>query len=79
MKVFAAGLCALLAGVVLWGINWLGAAAALPVVTEWSGTRMNTAWKVVGHGPLVAGILLIALGLALVLVTVVGATKVDRS
>jgi len=65
MKRFMAGLSCLLAGVMLCGINWLGAAAASPALTEWDGTRMNGAWKLVGHGPLVVGIILLVLGLVL--------------
>jgi hypothetical protein len=67
VKRLAIGLCSLLAGVLLCAVNWLGAAAALPAVGEWSGTRMSGAWKLVGHGPLVFGILLIVLGLILLI------------
>ena len=67
MKRLAIGLVSLLAGVLLCGINWLGAAAASPALTEWEGTRMNGAWKLVGHGPLVFGIILLVLGVILLL------------
>jgi hypothetical protein len=63
---FAIGLCFFLAGVLLCGINWLGAAAATPAVTEWSGTRMNGAWKLVGHAPLIFGIILLVGSIVLV-------------
>jgi hypothetical protein len=53
------GLFFFLAGVLLCGINWLGAAAATPTVHEWSGTQMNGAWKLVGHAPLIFGIILL--------------------
>ena len=66
MKRLVIGLVSLLAGVLLCGINWLGAAAVLPAVDQWSGTRMNAAWKLVGHGPLVFGIILLVLGVILV-------------
>jgi hypothetical protein len=62
----AIGLCFFLAGVLLCGINWLGAAAATPAVTEWNGTRMNGAWKLVGHAPLVFGIIVLVAGVVLV-------------
>jgi hypothetical protein len=77
MKRLVAGLSCFLAGVTLCGINWLGAAAASPAVTEWDGTRMNGAWKLVGHGPLVFGIILLVLGLVLVVSSVISATQVD--
>ena len=66
MKRLAVGLRFFLAGVVLCGINWLGAAAATPAVTEWNGTQMNGAWKLVGHAPLIFGIILLVAGVVLI-------------
>jgi hypothetical protein len=66
VKRLAIGLCSLIAGILLCAINWLGAAAALPAVTEWSGTRMNGAWKLVGHTPLVVGIVLLVVSVVLI-------------
>jgi len=77
VKRLAIGLCSLLAGVLLCGINWLGAAAALPAVDEWSGTRMNGAWKLVGHAPLIIGIVLIVSGFVLVLAALYEPGDVD--
>lgn len=76
MKQFVAGLVCFLAGVLLCGINWLGAAAAVPAVQEWSGRRINGGWQMVGYGPLVFGVSLIVIGLLLVLWSVIIATKV---
>ena len=78
MKRLVTGLVCCLAGVLLCGINWLGAAAAMSTLDEWSGTRMDGAWKLVGRGPLVFGAILIAIGLALILWSVIIAAKVDR-
>jgi len=66
VKRLAVGLCFFLAGVLLCGINWLGAAAATPAVIEWNGTRMNGAWKLVGHAPLIFGIILLVVSIVLV-------------
>ncbi len=77
MKRLAIGLVSLLAGVLLCGINWLGAAAASPALTEWDGTRMNGAWKLVGHGPLVFGIILLVLGVILLLAALYEPGDVD--
>ena len=66
MKRLAFGLCFFLAGVLLCGINWLAAAAATPGLTEWDGTRMSGGWKLVGHGPLVVGIILLFASVVLV-------------
>jgi hypothetical protein len=78
MKRLIAGLSCCLAGVMLCGINWLGAAAASPALTEWDGTRMNGAWQLVGRGPLVVGIALLLLGLSLVVSSVISATQVGE-
>jgi len=78
MKRLVAGLICCLGGALLCGINWLGAAAALPAVTEWNGTRMNGAWKLVGSGPLWFGIPLLALGVFLVISVAIGETQVDE-
>ena len=67
VKRLAIGLCSLLAGILLCAINWLGAAAALPAVDQWNGTRMNGAWTLVGHAPLVFGIVLLVLGFILLM------------
>jgi hypothetical protein len=77
MKRLAIGLCSLLAGILLCAINWLGAAAALPAVTEWSGTRMDGAWKLVGHAPLIIGIVLIVSGFILVMAALYEPGDVD--
>jgi hypothetical protein len=66
VKRLAVGLCFFLAGVLLCGINWLGAAAATPGMTAWEGTRMNEGWKIVGHAPLVFGVILLVVGVVLV-------------
>jgi hypothetical protein len=66
VKRLAFGLCFFLAGVLLCGINWLAAAAATPGLTEWDGTRMSGGWKLVGHGPLVFGIILLVASVVLV-------------
>jgi len=66
VKRIAFGLCFFLAGVLLCGINWLAAAAATPALTEWDGTRMSGGWKIVGHGPLVFGIILLVASVVLV-------------
>ncbi len=66
VKRLAIGLCFFLAGVLLCGINWLGAAAATSTVTEWNGTRMNGAWQLVGHAPLVFGIIFLVASVVLV-------------
>ncbi|MEI6725865.1 MAG: hypothetical protein WCN81_06555 [Actinomycetes bacterium] len=66
MKRLAIGLCFFLAGVLLCAINWLGAAAATPALTEWNGTRMDGAWQLVGHGPLILGIILLVASVVLV-------------
>jgi uncharacterized membrane protein len=78
MKQLVAGLMSCLAGILLCGMNWLGAASAASVLTEWDGTRMSTAWKLVGRGPLVLGVVLIVVGLILVLWSVIEATKVGQ-
>ncbi len=78
MKRLVAGLICCLAGVMLGGINWLGAAAAAPALTQWEGTRMDDAWKLVGRGPLVFAAILLVLALILVVSPVVSATKVDE-
>ena len=77
MKQLVAGLVCLLAGVLLCGINWLGAAAAVPAVQEWSGRRISGGWQLVGYTPLTFGVILIVVGLLLVLWSVIIATKVD--
>lgn len=78
MKQLVAGLVCFLAGVLLCGINWLGAAAAVPAVQGWSGRRINGGWQLVGYAPLVFGIILIVIGLLLVLWSVIVATKVNQ-
>ena len=68
MKRLLVGLFCCLAGILLCAINWLGAAAAVPAVTEWSGgRRINGGWSLVGYWPLIFGIALLVLGLILVI------------
>ena len=67
MKRLAIGLCFFLAGVILCAANWLGAAAAVPAVQEWSGRRINGGWQYVGHTPLIFGIVLIVAAVILIL------------
>jgi len=67
VKRLAVGLCCFLAGVLLCGINWLGAAAAVPAVSEWSGRRINGGWQYVGYWPLTFGLVLVVVGVILVI------------
>ncbi len=69
MRRFAMGLCCCVVGVLLWAVNWLGAAAAVSQVTEWDTQkgRVSAAYAVVGHGPEVIGIIFIVAGLALMI------------
>ncbi len=76
MKQLVAGLVFFLAGVLLCGINWLGAAAAVPAVSEWNGRRISGGWQYVGYTPLIFGIILVVVGLLLVIWSVISATKV---
>ena len=69
MKRLAIGLTSCLAGVLLYAVNWLGAAINVAQVTE-SGTRgtvvftpLTLAW----HRPLTFGVVLFALGVALII------------
>jgi hypothetical protein len=78
MKRFAAGLCCFLAGVFLCAVNWLGAAAAVPAVQEWSGRRISDAWEYVGYTPLVFGVILLAVAVILVLSAVSGASESEQ-
>lgn len=57
--------CAL--GVILCAVNWLGAAVNVAQVTEWDTTkgRLSAAYSIVGHGPLVFGVILLVVGAVL--------------
>ena len=57
--------CAL--GVILYAVNWLGAAVNVAQVTEWDTTkgRLGAAYSIVGRGPLVFGVLLFVVGAVL--------------
>jgi hypothetical protein len=78
MKRFAAGLCCFLAGVFLCAVNWLGAAAAVPAVQEWSARRISGAWEYVGYTPLVFGLILLAAGFVLILSAVSDTSGSER-
>jgi hypothetical protein len=62
----AVGLSFFLAGVILCAANWLGAAAAVPAVQEWSGRRINGGWQYVGYTPLIVGLVLLVIGIILI-------------
>ena len=59
--------CAL--GVILYAVNWLGAAVNVAQVTEWDSSkgRLAAAYSLVGHQPLIFGVILFVVG-ALLLV-----------
>jgi TRAP-type C4-dicarboxylate transport system permease small subunit len=67
VKRLAIGLCCCLAGVFLYGVNWLGAAVSIPLLNGWSGSRIDAAWHVVGYQPLIVGMLLIAFGAVIII------------
>jgi hypothetical protein len=73
VKRLAIGLTCCLAGVLLYAVNWLGAAINVAQVTEWDTRygRLHSAFALVGHRPLTFGIVLFAAGVALVLWSVV--------
>ncbi len=69
MKRFNAGLACCAVGVMLFAVNWLGAAAAVSSVTEWSREglgRMGASFSIVGYLPIVFGVLLLIGGLVLI-------------
>jgi hypothetical protein len=70
VKQLAIGLCLFLSGVILCAVNWLGAAAAVPAVSEWSGRRINGAWQYVGYVPLIIGIVLLVISVILIISSV---------
>ena len=66
MKRLAIGLTSCALGLLLYAVNWLGAVLFMPQVTEWDGSRLSASYSVVGHRPLVFGVLLLIFGAALV-------------
>ncbi len=69
MKRLAIGLCCCLAGVLLYAVNWLGAAVNVAQATEWDTRtgRLHAAFALVGHRPLTFGVILFAVGAALII------------
>jgi hypothetical protein len=69
VKRLAIGCMCCTLGVILYAANWLGAAVNVAQVTEWDSSkgRLAAAYSIVGHQPLVLGVILFIVG-ALVLV-----------
>jgi hypothetical protein len=69
VKRLAIGLASCLAGVLLYAVNWLGAAINVAQVTEWDTRygRLHSAYALVGHRPLTFGVVLFVLGVALII------------
>jgi hypothetical protein len=65
---FAIGLSCCVVGVVLYAVNWLGAAAASVQVQEWDTQKgkVSAAYAIVGHQPLIIGVIAFVAGLLLI-------------
>ena len=65
MKRFNAGLVCCAVGVMLFAVNWLGAAAAISSVTEWDRSgfgRIGAAFSLVGYVPITFGVVFLIAG-----------------
>ena len=67
MKRLAMGCMCCSLGVILYAVNWLGAAINVAQATEWDSSkgRLAAAYSLVGHQPLVLGVVLFVVGAVL--------------
>jgi len=65
LLVIGCGCCTL--GVLLYAVNWLGAAINVAQVTEWDSSkgRLHAAYSLVGRQPLTIGVILLVIGAVL--------------